>query len=90
MSPHIARQHSEWLANYAVDAGAPRLDPETVKPAADRLNIDPVFMQAVILKESSGEPYQPDGKATICYEKHQFSKRTGHKWDAVYPSISAK
>lgn len=88
MIPRVAREHARWLPDYACENPEARLDPETIAPAAKALGIPAHNIHAVIMKESSGDGFGDDGKATILYEPHIFSRYTQHRFDQDYPSIS--
>lgn len=64
------------------------LDFETISPAAQRLGIDPYFLQAVVMQEANGKGFSEEGKATINFERHWFSKLTAGQYDQKYRSIS--
>lgn len=78
------------LIDITVQKPGDKLDFDSIAPAAQRLGIDPYFLQAVILTETRGDGFSDEGKAIICYEQHVFSRLTAHQYDKAYPSISNK
>lgn len=88
MPPKVQRQHASWLETYRLESHEPTLELDQVVDASRRLSIPTENIQAVIMKESSGEPAGPDGKATILFEPHLFSRFTQGRYDRAFPSIS--
>lgn len=60
-----------------------------ITEAANQLGIEPVVVHAVDEVESRGRGFLPDGRPVILFERHVFSRRTGHRYDAGHPSISS-
>lgn len=56
--------------------------------AAAALGCDASAIKAVCEVEAPKGGFLPDGRPTILFERHQFSKRTGRKFDADHPDIS--
>lgn len=56
--------------------------------AAEALECDVAVIKAVCAVEAPRGGFLPNGQPTILFERHQFSKRTGRKFDAGYPHIS--
>ncbi len=56
--------------------------------AAAALSCDVAAVKAVCEVEAPKGGFLPDGRPTILFERHQFSKRTGGKFDAAHPDIS--
>lgn len=50
-------------------------------------SVDPAAIWAVREVEASGKPFI-DGRPTILFEPHRFSRATGHRYDASHPDIS--
>lgn len=65
-----------------------QLDEHDIEDAAHRLNVDPAAVWAVWDVEASGAPFV-DGRPTILFEPHRFSRATGHRYDASHPGISS-
>jgi hypothetical protein len=64
----------------------------TYAKAADiaiKLDVDPASVLAVAEVESNGSHDLPDGRPKILFEAHQFSARTGGRFDATHPRISS-
>ena len=57
--------------------------------AASEVNTDPIALWAVVTVETSGRGFLPDRQPHILFERHIFSKRTGGRFDASHPQISA-
>src|SRR5690606_31070018 len=51
---------------------------------AARLQIDPGLAVAVLVAESSGEPFAPDGRLVIRFENHVFYQRWGQANEARF------
>lgn len=56
--------------------------------AASVLGCDVAAIKAVCEVEAPKGGFLPDGRPTILFERHQFSKRTGRKFDTAHPDIS--
>ncbi len=56
--------------------------------AASRLRCTVADVRAVCEVEAPKGGFLPDGQVTILFERHQFSKRTGGKFDTIAPGIS--
>jgi hypothetical protein len=54
---------------------------------ATKWTVDPAALWAVRDVEATGRPFI-DGRPTILFEPHRFSKATGHRFDAGHPTIS--
>lgn len=57
--------------------------------AARRLSCEIPTIVAVSTVESPVGGFLPDGRPTILFEAHIFSRYTGHKYDSEYPNISS-
>ncbi|WP_257540689.1 N-acetylmuramidase family protein [Sphingobium sp. CFD-1] len=60
-----------------------------VAEAARDLGVDPAKVWAVYDVESTGKPFI-EGRPTILFEPHRFSKSTGHRYDNSHPAISSR
>ncbi|RSV44427.1 DUF3380 domain-containing protein [Sphingomonas sp. ABOLE] len=65
------------------------LDEHDIEDVADQLKVDPATVWAVWDVEASGTPFI-DGRPTILFEPHRFSRATGHRFDASHPTISSR
>lgn len=74
------------LQSQAVPSGV--LTQEDYQAAADQLQCDVATIQAVAQVETSGSPYDPQGRPTILFERHVFSRYTDGVWDALHPDLS--
>lgn len=61
---------------------------EDIAAAAQLLGIEPAVVHAVDEVESRGHGFLPDKRPTILFERHVFSRRTGHHFDNTHPGIS--
>jgi hypothetical protein len=59
-----------------------------IQAAAQRMQIEPAAMQAVLKVESRGSGFGPDGRPIILYEPHVFSRLTQRRFDASHPTLS--
>lgn len=66
-----------------------KLEESDVEDAADRLGVVPAKVWTVWDVEATAQPFV-DGLPTILFEPHRFSKATGHRFDALHPSISSR
>jgi peptidoglycan hydrolase-like protein with peptidoglycan-binding domain len=57
--------------------------------AAGALRCEVACIKAVTSVESGGGGFYPSGRPKILFEAHQFSRLTGHRYDASYPAISS-
>ena len=64
------------------------LSEEDFQRAANTLRCPVAAIQAVCAVEAPGGGFLPSGQPTILFERHQFSKRTGQKFDKSNPDIS--
>lgn len=58
--------------------------------AAGVLNCQVAAVKAVCAVEAPKGGFLADGRPTILFERHQFSRRTAGKWDESHPTISSK
>lgn len=77
------------IATALTDGPDYRLDAHDIEDAADRLKVDPAAVWAVWDVEGSASPFI-DGRPTILFEPHRFSRATGHRYDASHPKISSR
>jgi len=56
--------------------------------AARELGVEPAVIRAVDEVESAGAGFLPDRRPKILFERHIFSRRTSHRYDATHPAIS--
>lgn len=56
--------------------------------AADMLKCDVAAIRAVDDVESNGNGFGPDGRPTILFEPHVFSRLTNHRFDSSYGGVS--
>lgn len=64
------------------------LSDSDIAAAAQQLGIEPALVHAVDEVESRGRGFLPDTRPTLLFERHIFSRRTGHKFDGSHPGIS--
>lgn len=57
--------------------------------AAEHFDGDVAKVKAVYYAESTGSPFI-DGRPTILFEPHRFSRATGRRYDASHPKISSR
>lgn len=55
--------------------------------AAQRLAVPVAYIRAFYAVESSGNPFI-NGRPTILFEPHRFSRATGHRFDNTHPRLS--
>lgn len=67
---------------------AVRLTDADIAATAATLGIEPAVVHAVDEVESRGHGFLDDGRPTILFERHVFSRRTGHRFDGIHPGIS--
>lgn len=66
----------------------PVLTEQDFKDAAAKLDCPVAVIKAVCAVEAPRGGFLPSGEPTILFERHQFSKRTGRKFDMSHPHIS--
>lgn len=66
----------------------PALSEQDFQKAADDLDCSVAVIKAVCQVEAPRGGFLPSGEPTILFERHQFSKRTGRKFDISHPHIS--
>lgn len=64
------------------------LDKAGLEAATDFLDIDPARIWTVLSVETSGVGFLADKRPKILFERHVFSRLTGHKYDESHPGIS--
>lgn len=55
---------------------------------AAELDVEVAAIKAVSEVESRGAGFYPDGRPTILFERHVFSRLTSGQWDKSYPHLS--
>ncbi len=75
------------MADEFVGKGLP-IDPDGVHQAVDILGSGAAELWAVIRVETSGAGFLPDRRPKILFERHVFSAKSGHRFDATDPDIS--
>jgi hypothetical protein len=68
---------------------APRLELADFERAASDLGVSPGLMEAVREVEAPRGAFDPQGRPSILYEKHVFSRASGRRFDAAHPLLSA-
>jgi hypothetical protein len=68
--------------------GPPTL--EEYRDIAARLAVDAPTLEAVRKVESSGKAFDADGHPIIVFERHIFSRLTGHRFDESHPQVSGR
>lgn len=59
-----------------------------VDAATDALGVEPATLWAVLAVETSGCGFLSDRRPKILFERHIFSRLTGHRYDADDPDVS--
>ncbi len=77
------------IATALKDGPDYQLAEHDIEDAAHRLNADPEAIWAVWDVEASGAAFV-DGRPTILFEPHRFSRATGHRFDSSHPAISSR
>lgn len=65
-----------------------KLTEQDFKDAAALLGCEVACVKAVSHVESKGDGFLDTGEPTILFERHQFAKRTGDKYNKTHPNIS--
>ncbi len=65
-----------------------KLEQSDVEAAAAELRLPPALVWAVYDVESTGASFI-EGRPTILFEPHRFSRATDHRYDATHPRISS-
>lgn len=65
------------------------LSDHDIEDAADQLKVEGAAIWAVWDVEGSAAPFI-DGRPTILFEPHRFSRATAHRFDASHPKISSR
>jgi hypothetical protein len=71
-------------------SGSLPLDSAGLQSAVDSLGVKVPEFWAILTVETSGCGFLPDRRPKILFERHIFSERTGHKFDAGHPDLSNK
>jgi len=64
------------------------LEEADYEAAAATLGCEVAAIKAVSTVETMGKPFDSEGRPTILFEPHLFSRATGHIYDATEPDIS--
>jgi hypothetical protein len=75
------------ILKFLTDGPDSPLNEDDFVEAANRLQVPPSYIRAFYEVESSGNPFI-DGRPTILFEPHRFSKATSRCFDANYPDVS--
>lgn len=67
---------------------ATKLRDEDIADAAQHLGIEAAVVRAVDEVENHGEGFLSDRRPAILFERHIFSRRTGHRYDIGHSDIS--
>lgn len=70
-----------------VGRGEP-LSPAGLAAALEVLGVPPESLWTVVTVETSGRGFLPDRRPQILFERHEFRRRTGGRFDASHPGIS--
>lgn len=89
MSEHIESGHSTTIPVGFIGAATP-LTFDGVRAAANHIGTDIPSLWAVVTVETSGAGFSNDRRPLILFERHVFSARTGHRFDALHADISAR
>ncbi|WP_109808428.1 N-acetylmuramidase family protein [Sphingosinithalassobacter portus] len=65
------------------------LDVMDIEDAAEDLGVEQAKIWAVWDVEATASPFI-DGRPTILFESHRFSRATGHRFDVSHPHISSR
>lgn len=85
----LLRAREEAPAAPTVPVAAPGdLTEADFADAAATLRCAPVDIRAVYEVESSGQGFGHDGRPTLLFEPHVFSRLTGHRFDSKYGGVS--
>jgi hypothetical protein len=79
---------SALFARLSNKAAPPLADGDFARVGAE-LGVSPKLIMAVRKVEAPRGPFDADGRPSILYEKHVFSRATGHRFDKGYPILSA-
>lgn len=66
----------------------PILTEKDFADAAEKLDVSVAVIKAVCKVEAPRGGFLPSGEPVILFERHQFSRRTGRKFDIDHPHIS--
>lgn len=77
------------LLGALTNVHAPALTPEQIEAAAAGLGCDPAVIRGIRRVEAPRGPFDENGRPSILYEKHVFSRNSGHRFDASHPTLSA-
>lgn len=91
---NTARLEAAAPAAEAIPAPAPAAGSRTLteadwQRAAQTLGVDVATIKAVAEVEASRSGFLADGRPKILFEAHQFSERTGGRFDRSHPGISS-
>jgi hypothetical protein len=64
------------------------LNREGLTVAAQHVDVEPAVLWSVVVVETSGCGFLPDRRPSILFERHIFSARTQHRFDASHAAIS--
>ncbi|HZF94223.1 MAG TPA: N-acetylmuramidase family protein [Allosphingosinicella sp.] len=83
-----AAARSALLARLSNKAAPPLAEADFQRVAAE-LGVSPKLIMAVRKVEAPRGPFDDAGRPSILYEKHVFSRATGHRFDKSHPVLSA-
>lgn len=76
------------MADLEFAGAAVRLSDQDIIAAAHQLGVEPAVIYAVDEVESAGDGFLADGRPKLLFERHVFSRETGHRHDGAFPGIS--
>lgn len=89
-STHMANSDGEVTLISPRQTPPPRLTESDWADAAERLGTDVSAIKTVAHVESASDPFLPDGRPAILFERHVFSRLTDHLFDRTYSDLSAR
>lgn len=83
----VGRLTREGILKFLTDGPDTPVTARDFSDAAQALEVPVAYIKAFYDVESSGDPFI-DGRPTILFEPHRFSRATGHRFDRSHPLVS--
>lgn len=84
---HYGPQTRDAVLSAMTDPADVPLSAADINALAEVWSVEPAAIWAIRDVEASGKPFI-DGRPTILFEPHRFSRATGHRFDKEAPAIS--
>lgn len=89
----LALALDSWIHPRLSELRAVNIEPATeddILRMANAYNLEVAALRAAISVETGPANFAPDGRLTILFEPHLFSRKTGRRYDETHPHLSSR